>query len=616
VHNVSTTKRYSPDITTPFEAMRTLPRLVPATTRPLVAAALTAITLILTSLPGQIHAAGLYRPPDMEKDIFSAKKLEIGKFDRAGLVTGLVSVARDFDDEDDVDFELRAHALAIAGRLDKESDKVKDTAQQLIDDARTIGEDDADQGYAARRIYSGARRLARADDNKDNLVCAAYCVDIALRVDPDGKYSDDLKELRDKLAAEKATADWDGMLKSAVQPSSGWNPFARRGTFEEREETMTGGDADKFKNKQTAVKGLVVVTLGNGKHAGAASSIIASALRDDGSGKIKFQLNQKVGPMMANSLESIVNFLKVKYEDEPKDVPTDYKVDIVFEDKDQPVDGPSAGTAMALLLDSLFTGDEIDEKFACTGGITPNGKVTRIGGVAAKIRGATRRKCNVVGVPEGNSKGVADILVLDGIDQLLDIQIFSMKDFKQAIAISRKEKGPEVAETLEAFANVAELIKDQGEAAIKSPTIQKQLEEVLDKMPNHLSAQLLIDHAKGEAPSQLSPGGSFHEIDSNASGVFSTVQMMVFRKKYDHTNTVIESAKEATDELRKLKGKVDERLEDYFNDAVKLCKMIEEGKGDDDEEIYFKRLESSWKAFQTERKKLMDDPELREEMGI
>lgn len=595
--------------------MRTPVHLVSTTLHPALAAALTALIIVLTGVLGQVHADGLYRPPDMEKEIFKVKKVDLDKFDRAGLVSALVSVARDFDDEDDIDFELRAHAIAIAGRLDKDSEKVSDTAQQLIDDAKTIGEDDASTSRAASRIYSGARALARKEDNEDNKKCAAYCVDIALRVDPDGSRAERLEQLRDKLAGEKISADWDGLLMAAVQPANlpDWLSGGRRGTFEEREETMAGGDADKFANKQSAVKGLVVVTLGNGKHAGSASSIIASALRDEGE-KIKFQLNQKVGPMMANSLESIVNFLKVKYEDEPKTVPSGYKIDIVFEDKDQPVDGPSAGTAMALLLDSLFTGEEIDEKFACTGGITPNGKVTQIGGVAAKIRGATRRKCNIVGVPMGNSNGVADILVLDGIDQLLDIQIFAMEDYKQALAISRKEKSTEVAETLEAFSNIATLIKDEGEAAIKSPTIQKQLEEVLEKMPNHLSAQLLIDHAKGKAPTHLSVGGSLHEIDSCVTSVSSIVQTSIFRKKYDHSNTVQETAKEATEELRSLKGKVDERMEDYFNDAVKICKLIEEGKGDDDEDIFFKRLQKGWEALQAKRKKLLDDPELREEI--
>ena len=409
------------------------------------------------------------------------------------------------------------------------------------------------------------------------------------------------------------------MLKSAVQPKNGppgggmWGRGDRT-SYEEREETMSGGKADKFAKKQSSIYGLVVVTLGNGKHAGSASSIIASALRDDSSEKIKFQLNQKVGPMMANSLESIVNFLKVKYEDEPKIVPSGYKIDIVFEDKDQVVDGPSAGTAMALMLESLFTGEDIDQKFACTGGITPNGKVTQIGGVAAKIRGATRRKCNIVGVPEGNSKGVADILVLDGIDKLLKIQIFAMEDFEQARAISRKEKSTEVAKTLAAFEKVAEVIEDKGESVIKSAEVQKQLEEIVDKMPNHLSAKLLIDHAKGKAPTHLSVGGSFQEIDSNAAGAFQVAQMMAFRDKYEHTSAVKETAKEATEALRTIQGKVDERMEDYFDATVKLCKLVEEGKGDDDEEIFLKRLEKALESSRAKRKKLTDDPELREEI--
>ena len=64
-------------------------------------------------------------------------------------------------------------------------------------------------------------------------------------------------------------------------------------------------------------------------------------------------------------------------------------------------------------------------------------------------------------------------------------------------------------------------------------------------MPNHLSAKLLLDYARDKAPERLSVGGSFHEIDSNASGVFSTTQMMAFREKYDHSDAVVESGDEA-----------------------------------------------------------------------
>ena len=77
----------------------------------------------LSGVPAR--AATAYRPPDLEKEIFDTKKIKLEKFDRTDAVGGLVAVARDFDDEDKVDYELRAHALAIAHRLDKDNDRVQ-----------------------------------------------------------------------------------------------------------------------------------------------------------------------------------------------------------------------------------------------------------------------------------------------------------------------------------------------------------------------------------------------------------------------------------------------------------------------------------------------------------
>ena len=567
-------------------------------------------------LPAPLQADALYRPPNMEKEIFNPKKIKLDKFASAQLVDSLVSVAADFNEEDDdVDFTLRAHALAIAGRLNADSKKFAAAMDQLQDDGETIGEGDASKSRTANLIFSGARGLARVD-NADNKKCAAFCVDIALKLDPDGKRSKNLAELRDKLSGEEFSANWAGMLGRATKPKNKdrpWFPGGNRSTFEEREEVMPGGKAEKFQLKQSSVFGLVVITLNNGKHAGAASEIIATALRDEGSGGLKFKLNQKVGAMMANSLESIISFLRVTYEDTNL-VPSDYTVEIVFEDKDTLTDGPSAGTAMTLMLESLFTGEGIDPKFACTGGITPNGKVTKIGGVAAKIRGATRRDCTIVGVPAGNAKGVADNLILHGIDQLLKIQIFGMKDIKEARAISRAEKSPEVQEALDSFAAVASIIEEKGDTMIKNAAVHKKLEEVVSQMPNHLSAKLLLQFAKGEAPTRLSVGGSFHEIDSNASGVFSNAQMMTRRDKYDHSTMLQETAKEAVKELSALESKVDKRMDPYLKHALVICKMVLLGKDDGDEDDFLKELEEVLKIFHAERKKLLDDPELREEI--
>jgi hypothetical protein len=318
------------------------PRSAVATTAALFA------VIFACLLPAPLQADALYRPPNMEKEIFNPKKIKLDKFTSAQLVDSLVSVAADFNEEDDdVDFTLRAHALAIAGRLNADSKKFAAARDQLQDDGETIGEDDASKSRTASLIFSGARGLARVD-NAENKKCAAFCVDIALKLDPDGKRSKNLEELRDKLSGEEFSANWVGMLGSATRPKNKdnpWFPGGNRSTFEEREEAMPGGKAEKFQLKQSSVFGLVVITLNNGKHAGAASEIIATALRDEGSGGLKFKLNQKVGAMMANSLESIISFLRVTYEDTDL-VPSDYTVEIVFEDKDTLTDGPSAGTAM------------------------------------------------------------------------------------------------------------------------------------------------------------------------------------------------------------------------------------------------------------------------------
>lgn len=573
--------------------------------------------LIFTCLlPTPSSADALYRPPNMEKEIFDPEKINLDQFSSAQLVDSLVSVAADFDEEKhDVDFTLRAYALAIAGRLNPDSKKFAAARDQLIDDGETIGDNNSKKSRTADLIYRGARSLARRD-NEDNKKCAAYCVDVALKLEADGKYAADLKELGDTLTAEGFTADWKGMLGKAVKPKNREEPWflgGKRNDFEEREEAMPGGKADSFKKKKATIYGLIVMTLSNQKHAGAASSIDATALRDEDVDGLRFAINHKVGPMMANSLESIVNFLQVTYEDTDL-VPAGYTINVRFEDPDTLTDGPSAGTAISLLLESLFTGEALDPEFACTGGITPNGKVTKIGGVAAKIRGATRRDCKIVGVPEGNAAGVADNLVLHGIDQLLNIQIFSMADIEEARAISREKKDPGVQEALEDFTAVASIIEEKGEKMVKNAAVQKKLEDVVAKMPNHLSAKLLLDFAKGKAPSSLSLGGSFHEIDSNASGVFSSVQMMTWRDKYDHSTMVQETAKDAVKELTALEGKVDERMDSYLKDALVICKMVLGGRGDDDEEDFLEKLDEVWEGFQAKRKKLLDDPELREEI--
>ena len=290
-------------------------------------------------------------------------------------------------------------------------------------------------------------------------------------------------------------------------------------------------------------------------------------------------------------------------------------MEINFENRDGLVDGPSAGTAMSIIIDSLFTGLELDDKFAVTGAITADGKVTAIGGVAGKIRGATRKGCNLVGVPDANVKGVYDILVLDGIEKLMAIQVFSFKTLDEALMVAAKDKPEHVQQTIDDFNKVVDLIKAKGAESLKSPSVIALLEDVVKKMPNHQSARILLSVAKEEEKKMLSLGGSFHQVDFRIADVSNKLERMFFTSKLEMNSTEIEQAKKDYEELKDVASKLDDRLKDYNNAALEVLKTYSEGrKSGEDDEDFAKRLKKNFEELGAQRKKLMGDPEIMEEL--
>lgn len=580
---------------------------------------LLSLLLFFTGVPAQ--AATPYRPPNLEKEIFDTKKLKLEKFDRTDAIGGLVSVARDFSEkEDKVDYELRAHALAIAHRLDKDNPRVKEVLEQLKDRGETIDEP-AKKDRVIGRLMRGLRGLDKAKDNDDNRKCAAYIVDIALRFDPDGDSVKKLEDQQKSLAAAGFKADWNDMLGKSIRHSR--NPWDdEEEVFEKKEVTMPGGTAEKFARAQGRINGLVVRQLPGGNMAGSASTVNATALKEPGQKDLLFTFNQDVGPMMGGSLEEVVKFLRVRYSDKENKIPDGYKIELGFQDKYVPKDGPSAATLFTLVLDSLFTGEELDEEFACTGDITADGQVQKIGGTAAKIRGATKRGCKIVGIPVDNGKEVADVLLLDGIQQLLDIQIFTMKDFDEAYAISRAEKSSDVKATLDAFAEVVKVIKEkgsEGEALLKNAEVQKRLQGVIDQMPNHLSAKLLLQHGKGESPKTLSVQGTLSQIEIASSGVLQNIRSLMRVDEDDDDEAEVDKddqkeAKEALAALEELSKRIDPRLEAYHKSMVKVCKLVSDGPEDDEKAGEFaKKVKEALDDMQGAYRKMAEDPEIMEE---
>ena len=592
--------------------------LVPSMLKTLSCSLLAAVAMVASTF------GDTYRPPDLEKEIFDVKKVELDKFDRSGAVSSLVSVARDFDEEDDVDFELRAHALAIAHRLDDKNDNVESTLGQLKEKGETIGES-ADKERVARRLYSAIRSLVRKKDNDDNLVCAAYVADIALRLDPEGEYAGQLEEQQKALAEDGHKAEWKGMLGSPIRHAR--NPWEEEEeVFEKKEVTMPGGEGERFAQAQSRINALVVRQLGNGNHAGAASTVNATALREEDVEGLLFTFNQDVGPMMGGCLEEVIKFLRIRYDSDPDKIPDGYRIELAFQDKYVPKDGPSAATVFTLLLDSLFSGEKLDPEFAATGDMTADGMVQRIGGTSAKIRGATKRGCKIVGIPLDNGKEIGDVLLLDGINPILDIQVFTMKDFDEAYELSREEKSEKVRETLDLFTQVATVVREQGDKVLANAAVQKKLEEILERMPNHLSASLLLQKGRDENPKKLTIGGTLNQIEIATSGTFRQVGRAVFTSNFnddeddgdafDFDKETRDDARASVEEIKKMKKFMDPRIEKYLDAVTDLLESVADGPGDDSSKKYGQRLKGQFETIQSTYRKLLEDPEIMEDMGM
>lgn len=67
-----------------------------------------------------------------------------------------------------------------------------------------------------------------------------------------------------------------------------------------------------------------------------------------------------------------------------------------------PVDGPSAGVAMAVAIASAITKTPVDNKLAMTGEISIHGRVKPVGGVIAKVEAAFQSGAETVLIPKEN----------------------------------------------------------------------------------------------------------------------------------------------------------------------------------------------------------------------
>jgi hypothetical protein len=185
------------------------------------------------------------------------------------------------------------------------------------------------------------------------------------------------------------------------------------------------------------------------------------------------------------------------------------KVDLSFEDRTTPKDGGSIGGAVGTLLLSMLNGFEIDSHVAITGDVTADGRMRAIGGVAAKLRGATAAGSAIVILPAANLDQLTDAFVYEGPSLLANLQVLGADTLTDAASLARADRDEKIATALSLYAGIQDELKKFPEHT-HLKAVQEKLEQVIAIAPNHLSAKLLLAYGQNKSPKKLSAGAALY----------------------------------------------------------------------------------------------------------
>ncbi|MDS1030558.1 Lon family ATP-dependent protease [Bacillota bacterium LX-D] len=141
--------------------------------------------------------------------------------------------------------------------------------------------------------------------------------------------------------------------------------------------------------------------LGVSGFVGSVIEIEAVAFKTGEKGKGKIRFNDTAGSMAKDSVFNAGSVLRKIKEIEIDDY--DLHINVVGGGN---IDGPSAGTAICLVLLSTILNKPLRQNVAVTGEISIQGKVKPVGGICEKIYGAKQAGMTRVIIPEANKKDV------------------------------------------------------------------------------------------------------------------------------------------------------------------------------------------------------------------
>lgn len=382
------------------------------------------------------------------------------------------------------------------------------------------------------------------------------------------------------------------------------------------EDTGAESATAEFGQQQASLHGLLVEDMNTGRFAGKLSQMNATLDRAGKLSELDLKFNQDVGPMMGAALKEVRKFIAVRHG-------TGYtgEIEIAFENQYSSKDGPSAAVACALLVDSLISGEELSQKVALTGDMNADGLVKPVGGIYGKIRGAQNGDREIVAIPEDNSEAIIDLLVANGAEALIGIQIFSISNFDDAYALTRtrESRHADLQTALDEFDKVQDVLgRENGINYLRNSHVLNKLKEIVEKAPNHLSARNLLLAASGRVPEKFSLRGSLTQIDIAAEPLITVLMDGNFDAR--KSPFADDENAESQSNLRRIRPKVDPRTLDCVDALYDFAGLMrtyinDRPKAPGNLRTLVYDINTAAERVESEYKRLESDVETREELN-
>jgi Lon-like ATP-dependent protease len=144
--------------------------------------------------------------------------------------------------------------------------------------------------------------------------------------------------------------------------------------------------------------------------------------------------------MARNSVDNVITVLR-KFGLEPND----YDLHVNFPGG-IPIDGPSAGVAMATAIASAMMRIPVDHRIAMTGEVSIHGKIKPVGGIVAKVEAAAQAGVTKIYIPKENWQIIFNqienlqVIAIEHIDEIFAALFQLERDTNAVYSNSLKQK--------------------------------------------------------------------------------------------------------------------------------------------------------------------------------